>query len=507
MAMRTRRLAGTIAVLAALSAGLSACNTRFGATLVRPGDPVVLTGNALPKLVGQDPVHVVAFAWDGSKWTQVPVQVDQRDLVNPGQIYNRPAASWAKLPDGSAYKILVYTPPPASPGYKTDATFTPPDSDPKVDANDEISFLAGDLGQQAPAGSNPAGVTTSTRQVASATDPLNPGSQGYVYLYASPTLNGGAKTSGVNYTFSLDSGAYKTTYRMGTASNPPNNQIGPNPEQSTITTPTYRQTYADRWLNDGLTVSASGSSGADLLDRAIYPVVNAGCARNENTYDDDHVMASPYEGAFITNVSGPVRAIRSHIGANSFMYTVQTEVFYPRREDTVIELRGHAGLPGFASYDDYTTDLKGLTYSDNNNSDIPIDGKPDAITPTNQTTPVPNGPPVWQLVKGPAGSLVTTRTFVTDISGVRLSTYYKDQKPAAPVPCTGDATAWGQSGFQALAPATAGAFPNTDPTLGTNPPSILSTRVRYPGGPNVTRTDAARLADRAQQPIRVTVGN
>src|SRR4029453_7636834 len=105
-------------------------------------------------------------------WNQVPVQVDQRDLVNPGQIYNRPTSAWAKLPGGAAFEILVYTPPPASPGYTSFATYTPPDRDPLVDANDEVSFLGSDLGQSAPAYANPAGVTASTRQVVHATDPL-----------------------------------------------------------------------------------------------------------------------------------------------------------------------------------------------------------------------------------------------------------------------------------------------------------------------------------------------
>ena len=326
----TQRTAAMMGVAALLTAGIAACTTRYGATLVRPSDPVVLAGSALPKLVNQVPSSVVAFAWDGSKWSQVPVQVDERDLVNPGQIYNRPAAKWAKVPDGSPYEILAYTPPAVRPGYRSYSTFTPPDRNPKLDANDEVSFLAADLGQQAPAGANPSGVTTSTRQVVKATDPIAPEANGYLYLYSSPILTGGAKTSGVSYTFSLNSGDYKTTYRMGVASNAPNNLAGPNPERSTIATPAYRQTYADRWLNDSLAVTGSGSSGADLLDRAIYPVVNAGCARNEDTYDNT-VSASPYEGAFITNVSGPVRAIRSHIGANSFLYTVQTEFFYPGR--------------------------------------------------------------------------------------------------------------------------------------------------------------------------------
>ena len=59
---------------------LSGCVTRFGASLLRLQDPVVMQGSSLPKLLGADPTHVVGFAWDGAAWNQVPVQVDQRDL-------------------------------------------------------------------------------------------------------------------------------------------------------------------------------------------------------------------------------------------------------------------------------------------------------------------------------------------------------------------------------------------------------------------------------------------
>jgi hypothetical protein len=503
--MRRPRLR-SFAVLALVGAAgalvLAGCQTRFGATVWRPQDPVVMQGAQLPKLLGADPSRVVAFAYDGSRFVQVPVQVDQRDMVNPGQIYNRPASAWAKLPGGASYNILVYTPPPASPGYTSYATYTPADSDPTVDGNDEISFLAADLGQQAPANANPSGVTVASREVVQTTDPLAPSTSGYLYLYTSPSLHGGSVTSGVSYTFSLDSGDYKTTYKMGTASNAPNNVAGPNPEHSTIVTPDYRQTYADRWLNDSLTIKSQGSNGQDLLDRAIYPVPGS-CGRNEDTYDD--VVASlPYEGAFIANISGPVRAIRSHIGANSYTYTAQTEYFYPGREDSVINLRGHAGLPGYASYDDFTTGLTGMTYSDNVNTDVPIDGKTDAITPTAQTTPIPAGPPVWQLVRGPAGSLVTTRSLSTNLSGMGVSVYYKDQNPAVPTPCTGDVAAWGDSGMQLTAPG-GGTFPNTDPTLGTNPPTIDATRTRYVGGPGMTTQSAATYAGWAQNPLVANV--
>src|SRR4029453_3032629 len=111
-------------------------------------------------------------------WNQVPVQVDQRDLVNPGQIYNRPTSAWAKLPGGAAFEILVYTPPPASPGYASFATYTPAHRGPLVRAHHEVSFLGSGLGQAAPANANPAGVTASTRQVVHAPDPLSGGTDG-----------------------------------------------------------------------------------------------------------------------------------------------------------------------------------------------------------------------------------------------------------------------------------------------------------------------------------------
>ena len=145
--------------------GLAGCNTRFGASLDRPADPIVMTGAALPKLTGTSPQHIVGFSWDGNAWTQVPVQVDERDLVSPGVIYHLPVSSYPTLYGTSTtYKMLVYTPPPTvTAGYTSLDVYTPSDSDPTFDSNDELSFLAADTGKQAdaPAG-NPAGVDATT---------------------------------------------------------------------------------------------------------------------------------------------------------------------------------------------------------------------------------------------------------------------------------------------------------------------------------------------------------
>ena len=482
--------------------GLAAC-TPFGATLARPSDPVVLDGSALPKLLGTDPMHVVGFAWDGSTWHQVPVQVDQRDLVSPGQIYHLPTSNYPVLFGTSTpYKILVYTPPPTlTAGYTSNATYTPPDSDPTFDGNDELSFLANNTGQQAGSSvANPAGVDVTTREEVKATDPLDPSEVGYVYLFHSDTLTGGgAGTDGVTYTFSLDSGSYTGTYKMGTGSLAPNNTWGFNAEHSTVTAPSYRQTFGDRWLNNGLAITEIGANGANILERTHYYVTNT-CGRSEDTFDGG--ANNPGEGAFVANISGPVRAIRSYIGANSYTYTVNTDIFYPHREDTVTELRGHAGLPGYGSADDFVTGTTGLTYSDPANSNIPIDGTPDAVTPISFSTGS-TAPASWQMVSGVQGSLVTVRSLDTDISGLNATTVYQDRNPASPPQCTGDAAAWGENGMNVTSPADS--VPVTDPTLTATPATLEITRFRYFQAANLPASTAAGLSAQALAPLQTTV--
>jgi hypothetical protein len=502
--LKLLRARAPIAVLAAGLAvfGLAGC-TPFGATLSRSSDPVVLDGSALPKLLGTDPMHVVGFAWDGSAWHQIPVQVDKRDYVSPGQIYHLPTSSYPDVYGTTTpYKILVYTPPASpSPGYTSSGTYTPPDSNPMFDANDELSFLAVDTGQQVGSSvANPTGVDVTTREEVKATDPLAPSQFGYVYLFHSDTLTGGgAGTDRVKYSFSLDSGSYTGTYKMGTGSLAPNNTWGFNPEHSTVVTPSYSVNFGDRWLNNGLAITQGGATGANILERTHYYVTNT-CSRSEDTFDGG--ANNPGEGAFVVNISGPVRAIRSYIGANSYKYTVNTDIFYPDREDTTTELRGHAGLPGYGSADDFVTGTTGLSYSDPVNHGIAIDGNPDAVTPIAFTTGS-TAPPSWQMVSGAQGSLLTVRTIDTDISGLNATTVYEDRNPASPPQCTGDAAAWGENGINLTSPV--GSVPITDPTLTATPATLVLTRFRYFEAPNLPATTAATIDTEARTPIQTNV--
>ena len=324
-------VARALVILSAATAALVVS----GCTLGRPTDPVVIKGSDVPALQSVAAGDVVAFSWvDG--WVQVAVQVDERKQVDLGTVYNSAA---------NGFVTTVYA----------DAnTFTGADANANVDADDEIAFRAVDAGLEAPGdATSPAGtVAGSGVKLGLSTFIDGQTKKAWIYLFKrSGTLSPGAGKDFVDYNFNLLSGNYKTTYKL---------QDGPNPENSTVTTPYYSDHFSDRWLNDELRITTPGSSGADILDRAKPQFAPGNCGRTEDTFNDA-------EGAFIANKNGPVRAIRSYIGANSGPLTQREHIFYERRQDIRTFLRVHA-IPGIMDYFDYSPAASGMTYKNNVNT-------------------------------------------------------------------------------------------------------------------------------------------
>ncbi len=299
----------------------------------------------------------------------------------------------------------------------------------------------------------------------------------------------------MHYTFSLDSGTYRGTYKMGTSSLAPNNSWGLNPEHSTVDTPAYSLGFSDRWLNDSMTAKAAGTSASNLIDRAKY-FAKVFCGRTEDTFDGKDTG----EGAFIVNISGPVRALRSYLGANSYKYTVNTQIFYPQWTHTVTELRGHAGLPSFGQATDYRTGLALQYFDPANPGGVTVDGQADTVTPITAQTGQPL-PALWQLVGGENGSVVTSYDLDTSESGLTATSSYDDASPTST--CTGDTSKWGQSGVDLTGTQTL----VTDPTLTASPATVTATRDRYFGGSmwasnaaRARRVDGLRREDRSPRP-------
>ncbi len=429
-----------------------------GCTLGRPADPVVVKGSDVPALQSVAAGDVIAFSWIDD-WQQVAVQVDERKQVDLGTVYNGAA---------TGFVTTVY----ADPG-----TFTGADANANVDGDDEIAFRAVDAGLEAPDDAPaPAGAVAGTGVKLSLSTFIDGKTKkAYIYLFKrSGNLSPGAGRQFVDYDFNLLSGAYKTTYKL---------QDGPNPENSTVTTPYYTNHFSDRWLNDGLRITTPGSSGADILDRAKPQFAPGNCGRTENTFNDA-------EGAFIANRSGPVRAIRSYIGANSGPLTQREHIFYERREDIRTFLRVHA-IPGIMDYFDYAPAAAGMTYRNNvNTGGVTVDGVPDSVTP---------GSLAWESLDGDQGGLSIVHTIQTDIAGFASSSYYFDDSTpgtGAETQCTGDSTAYGNSG-----PWITQSLPNTDPrTAGFK--NLFATRTLY--FEDAGTADGAARSTQLASPIQVT---
>ena len=418
-------------------------------------DPVVLTGDQVPVLIGRDPARLVAFRWNIG-WEQVPVQVDERAVVGFDQIGNV-----GDLP----FSSLVYTDP---------NTFTGADPDPMLDADDEIVFMARHAGAPASFG-NPQGTLPGVRVSLTVNDPLV-GQTQYLYLFVSDgTLDPSAESDLVEYRFDLLSGDYKTTYNTG---------LGVNPESSAISTRRYRVEFSDRWILDTANVFVGTATGVDILDRVKFQYQPGVCNRTTDTF-------SSGPGAMIANVDGPVRAIRSVFGANSGRVTQRDWFCYEGHIQTTTNLRVHP-IGGTWNFVDLSTAAIGMTYFDNlNRVGVTVDGAPDSVA---------TGIVDWQMVTGRQGSLTMVHLLDTDIPAVGLqrgSFYFDDASPVW-TQCTGDAFAYAASG-----PAT-GPLPNTDPLRGPASKFILD-QFFYFDTPGLGVADAENRFERAQTAIEVRV--
>lgn len=394
-----------------------------GSTLDRPEDPVVMTGADIPTLNGIAPHDLVAFRYEGG-WTQIPVQVDERDTKTFTTVYGPSAFA-------SAVTELFYT----------DAnTFTGADSDATLDANDEIAFMSADAGGQPPAFSQPANTIANSGLHVAVANPLAPAQAGWVYLFRSDgSLDPGAGQSYVTYTFSLNSGNYKATYRRDATAYTGNPATSGNPENSTITSPNYAYHFGDRWQEDQMQIAVGGATNADILDRHKAMFGPGLCVRTEDTFDG-YVNTSPIEGAFVANKSGPIRAIRSYVGANSGPLTQRDHVFYGQRQDIKTALRVHA-IPSVMDFFDYSPAASSMTYyNDLNTGGVTIDGVPDTVTA---------GAIQWQMATGAQGTVFMSGRISTDIPSFTYTSYYFDDSTpggGAEMQCSGDAFSYGSSG-------------------------------------------------------------
>jgi hypothetical protein len=469
-----------LSLVVAATVAVVACHPSNTSDLARPSDPVILKGSQLPRIPGVAPDEVVGFVRHDGAWHQIPVQVDEMHTANLAVVHNRPSEP--------GVDFLVYSDP---------GTLTGADPNRAIDLNDEIVFMARDAGDEATDGTaDPDGVVAGSGAEVTVTDPAAGGAQGVVYLFRRDPGGGLHPSAGHNYvTYAFDllndrngdgDSEYPEDYNFEPNGNvigdPPSNPApNKNPENTWATTSAYTTHFDDRWRNDELRITIAGASGVDILDRdKVFPFAGPdqpgpqpppACVRTENTGAAGH-------GAFVSNIDGPVRAIRDYIGFNSGAYTQRRHVFYQARQDVTTFLRVHSLPDGPDAPHDYTDAALGMRYrNDLNRGGVVIDGVPDSVT---------LGTLGWEQVTGDQGTFTIVHRIDITEPGVTPTSFYADDSTPLPefVQCTGDAKALATSG-----PSLQGGIANTDPR---NDPhfDLTAHRTQYYDAPNQSLSDA-----------------
>lgn len=456
-----------------------------GGLTQRPAAPIVLVGGQVPGMSGVTAGDIVGFAWKDGAWVQVPVQVDERVRIDFCTIYAKALLGEAKAPCATTKIIdaLFYADP---------NTYTGPDSDPKFDLDDELVFMARDTGSKLGAASEPDGVVAGSGVEVEVVDGAE---TGWVYLFERTADGGLGPDAGadlISYVLQFAGDIdYKTEYPFagkgscGDAVCDP-----PILEDSLISSAFYERHFSARWVTDSLRLNTPNSTGDDILDIAQARFAPDFCGRHVLTF-------STSEGAFIANIDGPVRAIRSYMGANSGPLTQRTHLFYDRVEVTQTFLRVHA-IPSIMELVDYSADAAGMTYYNEHNEDgVAIDGVPDPGFDTAQFA--------WELVSGPHGSVVNTITphYSTPLETIA---YYEDDADTPNDQCSmsntldhPDDKAIGTSGMWVV-----DAIPDTDPRDGSLEHLFIE-RTSYYEAADLDLATAKQIVAAAADPPKVQV--
>ncbi len=439
-------------------------------TLNRPNDPVVLIGAQLSTFSSLQPNQIVGFKFVNGTWTQIPIQVDEMALLDIVIPYGPLASQAGYPPSPSNPKILMYCDP---------TTFTGNDPNPNFDSDDELVFMAKDAGGQSD-GSTPQGVVAGTCSEVLITDPL--GGVGYVYLFQNGgSLQQGAGVSYVTYTSNLSS----------TPGFPVNADITNN-ENTLITTSKYSWKFSAEWVSDEFKLIIGNNT--NLLDRYKNFFADGNCIRHEDAF-------SAAQNAYVTVKAGPIRVIRSYMGAVSGPLTQRTHWFYEGRQDIATDLRVH-NINSIIDAFDYNSNANGMIYRNNlNPNGVTINGQPDVVT---------LGALQWEQVSGNQGTISILHRNITNIvtpTDGNFTSYYDDNSANPASNCTGDGQAWGTSGVRATFTGSICTDPMGPGCAGTSWfRNLRSARTVYADAPNGASTTASSYNNQFNNPLTVTMG-
>ena len=342
-------------------------------TLDRNLEAVVVEGAAVSSLSGAPLAQLFIYSYTGSALAgQIPLQIDE-------------------VTAGGAYTTT---------------------EDGLLDANDQLVFMAADLGDQRPA----TPTLTATLPISDTwfeievTDPTS-GKQGWAYLVRSTILTPNVSANYVDYI---------TATRRITAS---------------------QYVLGFSISHPGFNELSLNQSGLDILDRAKLRAVldNVPFLGSVSLTEDD--LPAP---ATVPLKDGPVRVILQQAAAANVLgnqasfevtYLAYASMFQATSR-TSFTLSGGITISSVRTSLDLNSAATGATfYNAHTPAGVPIDGVPDAVTTTLST---------WSQVSTTTGRMIQVND-LTAASGTQ-QTYYKDDSSTDPTD-TGDQRSFGDAGL------------------------------------------------------------
>ncbi|MEM8600730.1 MAG: T9SS type A sorting domain-containing protein [Bacteroidota bacterium] len=493
MASPHQALRGLVLVLTALAATATAQPVDFR--------PVVLTGADVPELLGANVTAPVCYAYRDGAWQQCPLQIDERELLDPASNYPRTVSDAAQLFGGE--RQLLYTAPQDYPMPGFDPVIRV-DSRRAFDADDELVLMARFFGDVVSPAAPPFAPAT-------VSEVLFEGKAAYLFVPTQP-LDQSAGIDLVSYTFDLVAGNFPQAYTFEDDTTLPDawaegDYLAANPESSPASTAYYSTLFEDRWIQRELRLGdGSGGYGPDLLDRVKY-------GTRPNTLGNNGVCGrtiwsgSARRGTLGIQKDGPLRALRFAQGYNSGGLNY---VLYHMYERFIVYRMAHQmhRSPGASMWFDLAPEASGMTYTSNLFPDgVPVDGQPE-LAPGNAFL---DGYVDWDYLIGDQGTMVSTWEIETNINGLYPYSYYEDSTTPETQQCTGDTQAFASAGNVYLTGTPDdGSVPWTDPTssLSYDQGELRFLRLErsiVPEVPNLPEADAQATVAQLSTPITFTV--
>ncbi|MBC7187142.1 MAG: hypothetical protein H5U38_08925 [Calditrichaeota bacterium] len=449
-------------------------------------EPVVIKHREMPiwEDLPIEQLYLYAYdAWTGV-WRPMPFQIDE--------VYNtadpcKPEVAEARrdfyVQVGSANVIAA-------------------DANPAFDADDELVFLVGDMGDRAPddAWLDDPDARQHRRWEIEVADPLNPSWRCYAYLYQSSTLNVQVPSP---YGFAFD------------------------PAQQQVETSMYRlRLSSTNGMVEDVAIKPPYGSGVDFFDTQkirfvgymdffglMTFTVGLGGAPAANERDNLHLYQAHEAGRYYFGYTARpvVRLVRTARQTIKFGVILLHEVafyvkgyFYPFSAAVVgganldpekLKAAFHTENDIYIEMDllrqswDFNANAVGMRFHNRFNAGVPIDGVPDVVNSQIQL-PIRE----WGLVTGPQGSMFTMGTF-RDTTWQSIALYYHDSQQGG----VADGTAGGDTGDG----VSYGDYGIVFRGSGQDSVNLELGFVAYFLPANLPRSEAEKLAFIIQHPVKV----